>query len=86
VTWEHKTFDQEGVDQLIDAVKSLPDPVEVLLIGCGDNLMFLPEHLRQMFREAGISVDLMNTGAACRTFNVLMTEERRAAVALIAVD
>jgi uncharacterized protein len=36
--------------------------------------------------RAGIAVEPMDTGAACRTYNVLATEERRVAAALIAVE
>ncbi|MGB0844945.1 MAG: Mth938-like domain-containing protein [Alphaproteobacteria bacterium] len=84
--WDDPALDNAGVTRLINLLENFPDPVEVLLIGCGNDVQFLPEPHRQMFRNAGISVDLMNTSAACRTFNVLMTEERRAAVALIAVE
>jgi uncharacterized protein len=38
-----------------------------------------------LFRSAGIVTDAMATGAACRTYNVLMAEERRVAAALIAI-
>lgn len=60
--------------------------VEFLVVGCGDRLMPPPADLRAVLREAGIATDFMDTGAACRTFNVLLSEERRAAAALIAVD
>jgi uncharacterized protein len=42
--------------------------------------------LRQRFREAGIGLDVMQTGAAARTYNVLVAENRKVAAALIAVD
>ena len=44
----------------------------------------MPE-LRKALHEAGVVAEVMDTGAACRTFNVLMAEERRVAAALIAV-
>ena len=59
--------------------------VEILVVGCGDRLMLPTADLRAILREAGIAADFMDTGAACRTFNVLLSEERRAAAALIAV-
>jgi len=46
----------------------------------------LPVGLRQCLRAAGIGADPMSTGAAVRTFNVLLAEERAVAAALIAVD
>jgi uncharacterized protein len=59
--------------------------VEILLIGCGPRVAFIPPALRQALRESGLVVDAMDTGAACRTFNVLRAEERRVAAALVAV-
>jgi len=60
--------------------------IEFLLIGTGPTIVPLPDRLRAPFREAGISVDAMQTGSAARTYNVLLAEERRVAAALIAVD
>lgn len=59
--------------------------IDVLLIGTGAELAVLPDRLKGPFREAGISVDTMATGAAARTYNVLLAENRRVAAALIAV-
>ena len=60
--------------------------IDVLLIGTGSDTAPLPETLRGLFREAGVGVDVMQTGAAARTYNVLLAENRRVAAALIAVD
>lgn len=60
--------------------------VEILLIGSGDHLLPIDDRLRQRFRDVGISTDCMSTGAAVRTFNVLLAEDRAVAAALIAVD
>lgn len=60
--------------------------IEILLVGMGRDLRPLPADLRKRLREAGISADPMSTGAAVRTFNVLLAEERAVAAALIAVD
>jgi len=57
--------------------------VDILLVGCGRRMMFLPKALRSWLREAGIVVDAMDTGAACRTYNVLLAEDRRVAAALL---
>jgi uncharacterized protein len=46
----------------------------------------MPDALRQQFRAAHISADTMPTGAAVRTYNVLLAERRRVAAGLIAVD
>ena len=60
--------------------------VEILLVGMGPDLRPLPEALRMTMRQAGISSDPMSTGAAVRTYNVLLAEDRAVAAALIAVD
>jgi uncharacterized protein len=62
------------------------DTIEILLVGTGDDLVPLQEPLRARLREAAIVSDAMATGAAVRTFNVLLAEGRRVAAALIAVD
>ncbi len=64
---------------------SLKSIADVLLIGTGASAALLPPAVRQAFREQGFSVDVMDTGAACRTFNVLSAEGRRVAAALMPV-
>lgn len=59
---------------------------EILIIGCGDRFVAPPKGLRGDLRARGIAVEWMDTGAACRTFNVLLGEDRRAAGAILAVD
>jgi len=61
-------------------------PPAILLIGCGKGAALIPPPLRQALREKGVVIDAMDTGAACRTYNVLLAEERRVAAALIAVE
>jgi uncharacterized protein len=60
--------------------------IEILLVGTGDDLVPLGPAIRQHLADAGISADLMSTGAAVRTFNVLLSENRAVAAALIAVE
>ncbi len=60
--------------------------IEVLLIGTGHDHLPLGDELRSYLREYSISCDPMNTGAAVRTFNVLLSEKRAVAAALIAVE
>jgi len=58
---------------------------ELLLIGCGERLTPIPSASRGALRDARIAVEPMATGAACRTFNLLLGEGRRVVAALIAV-
>lgn len=60
--------------------------ISFLLLGCGGTLVMPPATVRKAFVEAGLGLDPMDTGAACRTYNVLLAEGRRVAAALIAVD
>ncbi len=57
--------------------------VSLCIIGCGVRTEPMPPGLRTVLREAGISVDAMETGAACRTYNMLAGEGRAVAAALI---
>lgn len=59
--------------------------LEVVLIGCGAQVQPLPKSVREMLDAAPFGYDLMDTGAACRTHNVLISEERLVAAALIAL-
>lgn len=60
--------------------------VEVFLIGMGADLRPLPQPLRAALRQAGIASDPMSTGAAVRTYNVLLADNRAVGAAFIAVD
>ena len=66
-------------------VLSATNPVDVLLVGMGADIAPLPGPLRAALDEAGIGVEAMSTPSACRTYNVLLTEARRVAAALVAV-
>ncbi len=59
--------------------------VNFLLLGCGARGIRVAPELREALRAGGIGVEAMDTGAACRTYNVMMAEERRVAAALIAL-
>ena len=69
----------------VAAVLTADPPIELLLIGCGTRVERVPRNVREALRARAIIVDGMETDAACRTYNVLMAEERRVAVALIAI-
>ena len=65
------------------ALLGLPRPADILLLGCGAAMQLPPAAVRDGLRQAGVIVEPMDTGAACRTFNVLMSEDRRVAAALL---
>ena len=68
-------------DQHLDAIFAL-NP-EVVLIGTGVQQVFLSPQRMMLFYQRGIGVEVMNTDAACRTFNVLVSEGRNVVAALM---
>jgi uncharacterized protein len=60
--------------------------IDILLIGTGDAMVPLAKAARDALGKAGLAPELMSTGAAVRTYNVLLSEERAVAAALIAVE
>lgn len=60
--------------------------IDVLLAGMGPMPAPLPADTVAALRQNGVRFDTMTTGAAVRTFNVLVAEERRVAATLLAVD
>jgi uncharacterized protein len=69
----------------LDLIVQMKDHLELLLIGCGITQYIVPTLLREKLKPYGISCDSMNTGAACRTYNVLLSEERKVGALLVAV-
>jgi uncharacterized protein len=67
------------------ALLALAGQVDVLLIGTGPEIASLPGSLRQALDQAGLAAEQMASPAACRTYNVLLAEGRRVAVALLPV-
>ncbi len=64
---------------------ALAGEVDVIFVGVGASVGRLPAELRQALEEVGLGVEAMDTPAACRTYNVLLSEGRRIAAALIPV-
>lgn len=69
----------------LSAVIEKADEIDILIVGCGPEFLPIPDDLREGLKEHGIVLEWMDTGAGCRTFNVLQVEERSVAAALIAV-
>lgn len=64
---------------------AMAQEIDVLLVGMGAEIAPLPRAVREALEAAGVGVEVMSTASACRTYNVLLAEDRRVAVALIAV-
>lgn len=68
-----------------DDVIACKDEIEFILIGYGAEVSPIPTKIRGLFEAAGIGIEYMNSGAAARTYNILIAEGRRIAAAIIAV-
>ncbi|MBV6274168.1 hypothetical protein KVP09_14795 [Alcaligenaceae bacterium CGII-47] len=69
---------------LDDTPEELPaDAPEVILIGTGSTQIFLPVTITQPLMALGIGIEIMNTHAAARTYNILMSEDRRVLALLL---
>ncbi|WP_448206526.1 Mth938-like domain-containing protein [Azospirillum sp. sgz302134] len=82
--WDAPEFAALTVEHFAAVIQAQPR-VEILLLGSGPKMQLLPKALRQGLREAGVVVEVMDTGAACRTYNVLLAEGRRVGAALLPV-
>ena len=67
----------------LDPSRILAQDPELVLLGTGPRQVFPPASFRSQFLSAGIGLEVMDTGAACRTFNVLVAEQRRAVALLM---
>ena len=68
-----------------EPLTALAGEIDVLILGTGSTLVAPAPGLRRQLREAGIGVEIMNTPAACRTYNLLVAEGRRVAAAVVAM-
>ncbi len=73
-----------GYDDLQPLLDLAPQ-IDVLFLGTGAEIAHAPAALRQTLEAAGLGVEVMNAPAACRTYNVLLSEGRRIAAALLPV-
>ncbi|WP_109468235.1 Mth938-like domain-containing protein [Albibacillus kandeliae] len=73
-----------GYDDVASLV-ALAGQIDVLFVGTGAEVAHVPAPLRQAVEDAGVGVEAMTSPAACRTYNVLLSEGRRVALALLPV-
>jgi uncharacterized protein len=78
--WPPRSWEELTASHLKGVLELGP---EVVLLGSGVVLRFPEAAVLAPLVEAGIGVEVMDTGAACRTFNVLVAEGRRVAAALV---
>lgn len=83
--WSAVQKEDVDLDRLDRAIAERSD-FDLLLIGLGSRGDILAKETRRGLKDAGIHFEMMSTGSAIRTFNVLLAEERPVAAALLAVE
>jgi uncharacterized protein len=83
--WPVKRVEDITPEALARIIAEAP-AIEILLIGTGGRMTPLAAAASNALAQAGLTPELMSTGAAARTFNVLLSEERAVAAALVAVE
>ncbi|MFZ0550655.1 MAG: Mth938-like domain-containing protein [Steroidobacteraceae bacterium] len=78
-TWPPERFDALRSEHLQAIFELEP---EVVLLGSGERQRFPPADIRAAFTTRRVGLEVMDLGAACRTYNILVQEERRAVAAL----
>lgn len=81
--WPPRAIEELRIDHL-EAVLMLQP--EIVLLGTGERQVFPAPEIGATVQRAGVGFEVMNTRAACRTYNVLVQEGRRVAAALIVSD
>ncbi len=65
-------------------IKDLPEKIEVLLIGTGEKMQFIDKDVKNfLIQTYSLTPEVMDTGAAARTYNVLISEGRHVCAALL---
>lgn len=84
-SWDIKEFEDISIDCLKPILET-KEGIEIILFGTGPSIQMVPAEIQKYLSEKSIAFDMMDTGAAARTFNVLQMEGRRVGAALIAVE
>ncbi len=82
--WSATSLEQLAIDDF-SCIIDYKDKVDLLLFGSGETHQFLPSDIEFELKKHGIVVESMTTGAACRTYNTLMSEDRLVAAALLGI-
>jgi uncharacterized protein len=85
IAWDAVTIAGVTPD-LIPLLQSEGAAGGVILLGTGRTPAFPDPAVMAAFRDAGLWLEVMDTGAAARTYNVLLAEDRDVSAALLAVD
>ena len=70
----------------INSLKNLENKIDVLFVGTGHEICHISEDFSKKIEKMGLNLEIMSTPSACRTYNVLLSEGRRIAIAALAVE
>lgn len=77
--WEPRCFEELAPAHLAAVLALEP---QIVLLGTGPRQRFPPPAIHSAFTQRGVGLEVMDLGAACRTFNILVQEDRRVAAVL----
>lgn len=83
INWQHNNIITEFD---FDQVFALTPKPEILLLGMGNKPTFPAPKIRERFKKENIALEVMDSGAACRTYNILLAEGRKIAAAIIPIS
>lgn len=78
--WDVNSFEDLNEQQLQKIIGLSP---EIVILGAGEQQHFLPAKLTNLFLEKNMGLEVMQTYAACKTYNILIAEGRKVIVGLI---
>ena len=67
-------------------LKKLENKIDVIFVGTGHEICHLPEDFSKAVEKIGLNMEIMSTPSACRTYNALLSEGRRIAIAALPVE
>jgi len=80
--WSPESLEELEAEHLTALLAYEP---ELILLGTGASLRFPSGETMARVQEAGVGLEVMDTAAACRTFNILVSEDRRVVAALMMI-
>ena len=81
--WSPKIFSELDITHIEQIITLTP---EIVILGTGKTLIFPPDSIMRPLIEHYIGFEIMDTGAACRSYNFLISEGRRVVAALLMIE
>jgi len=81
--WQPQTSNEFNPEHFLGFTEKMP---EIVLLGTGQNLRFPPQDCLSVLQQQNIGYEVMDTAAACRTFNVLVAEGRDVILAVLMIE